>query len=61
MGALDKIYNSNLQKSFDKLQSKAQIDAVIQYCNSLWKWKLSNLDAKWYAKNQKDKTAANRN
>jgi hypothetical protein len=33
-----------------KIKSKADIEALRTYINSLWKWKMSNVEANYYAK-----------
>ena len=40
----------NLRGSFDRIKKKADMEILRAYINSLWKWKMSNVEANYYAK-----------
>ena len=56
---LDKVLNKyapeavnplNLKWGFGKIKNKADMEILRTYINSLWKWKMSNVEANYYAK-----------
>ena len=44
------MYTQNLKYCFDKIKHRAEMEILRTYINSLWKWKMSNVEANYYAK-----------
>ena len=51
---MSNIWRFNLKFAFQRIKHAADIDIVKTYCNSIWKWKLSNVEARYYVERNRD-------